>query len=101
MGISVVICTDLLGKELHRQVGVRIVVTPRSLHGVIVSTLVQNVRDVDSIHALGKIFPIFRSPMTHLTNVMCSIKYLYKYYYGNLLYSLMSWTRTCHPNLAH
>ena len=36
-GMSVVVCTDLLGKELHRQVSEGIVVTLGSLHGVMVA----------------------------------------------------------------
>ena len=39
---SVVICTDLSGKEPHRQVGVAKVVTSGSLDGVMVSPLAQN-----------------------------------------------------------
>ena len=42
-----------------------IVVTSGSLHGVMVSTLAQNARDVGSVPALGTIFPIFIKPMTH------------------------------------
>ena len=34
---SVVVCTDLWGKELHRQVGVGMVVTSGSLPGEIVA----------------------------------------------------------------
>ena len=34
--MSVVVCTGLWGKELHRQVGMGIVVTAGSLHGEIV-----------------------------------------------------------------
>ena len=59
---SVVGCTDLSSKELHRQIGVGIVVTSGSLHGVMVSTLAQNAKDVGSILALGTIIPIFVSP---------------------------------------
>ena len=36
-GTSVVVCTDLWGKELHRQVSVGIMVTSGNLHGVILS----------------------------------------------------------------
>ena len=52
---SIVVCTDLQGKESHRQVGVGIVVTS----SVMVSPLSQNARDLGSIPALGAIFPIF------------------------------------------
>ena len=38
-GTSVVVCTDLSGKEPQRQLGVCIVVTSGSLGGVMVSTL--------------------------------------------------------------
>ena len=54
--MSVVGCTDPSGKELHRQVGMGIVVTSGSLHGVMVSTLTQSARDVGSIPTLGTIF---------------------------------------------
>ena len=59
---SVVVCTDLSGKELHRQVGVARVVTSRSLGGVIVSTLAWNARGVHSIPALGAILSTFIPP---------------------------------------
>ena len=57
-------CTDLSGKELHRQVGVDIEVTSGSLSHVMVSRLAQNARDVGLISALGIIFPIFITPTT-------------------------------------
>ena len=57
-GMNVVGCTDLSGKELHRQVGLSSVVTAGSLDGVMVSTMTRNVRAVGSISALGAIFPI-------------------------------------------
>ena len=38
--VSVVVCTDLSGKEPHRQVGVGRVVTSGSLDGVVVSVVV-------------------------------------------------------------
>ena len=60
--VSVVVCTDLSGKEPHRQVGVSMVVTSGSLGGVMVSTLDQNAKDVCSIPALGAIFLIFFTP---------------------------------------
>ena len=37
MHVYVVICTDLSGKELHRQVGIGIVVTTESLCGAMVA----------------------------------------------------------------
>ena len=50
---SVVGCSELSDKELHRYTG-------RCGYG----TLVRNVRDVDLIPTLGTIFPIFVTPMT-------------------------------------
>ena len=58
----VIVCTDLLGREPHIQVGMAI---SRNLGGVMVSTLSLNQRDVGSIPALGTVFPIFTTPMTH------------------------------------
>ena len=55
MGGSVIGCTDLSGKELHRHVGVGIVMASERLSGVMVNTLAWNVRDMGSIHALGTI----------------------------------------------
>ena len=60
----VVVCTDLWGKELDRQVGVSRVVTsgkPMWCNG---STLAWNARDVGLSPALGTIFPIFVTPTT-------------------------------------
>ena len=62
--VSVVVCTDISGKEPHRQVGVGGVVTLGSLGGEMVSTLAQNAKNVSSILALGTIFPIFITTMT-------------------------------------
>ena len=56
---SVVVCTDLSGKDPHRQVAMDRVVKSGSLHGVMVNTLAWNVIDVGSIPILGAIFPIF------------------------------------------
>ena len=69
----VVICTDLSGKELHRQLGVGIVVTSESICGVVISTLAWNVRDVGSIPTLSMIFPIFITPTTvvAVTRILC------------------------------
>ena len=58
----VAVCTDLSGKEQHRQVDVGTVVTSESLGGVMVITLAQNAREVASISTLGAIFSHF-----HLT----------------------------------
>ena len=58
----VVVCTDLSGKQLHRQVGMGIVVTSGSLCDVMVCSLVWNARDVGSNPALRTIFPIFIIP---------------------------------------
>ena len=55
---TVVVCTDLCGKEPYKQVGVGSMVTLGSLGGEIVSTLIQNARDVGSIPALGTIFAL-------------------------------------------
>ena len=62
--LYVIDCTDLSGKELHRQVVVDIVATSGSLCGVMVITLALNSTDVGSIFALGTIFPIFIIPAT-------------------------------------
>ena len=45
--------------NLYKQVGVGIVVTSRNPHGVMVSPLAWNARDVGSIPVVGTIFPIF------------------------------------------
>ena len=57
--MSEVICIDLSGKELHRQVGMGRVVTSGSLDGGIVCTLTWNARDMCSIPALETILSIF------------------------------------------
>ena len=61
-GTGVVVgCTDLSGKEPHRQTD-RCgdwVLTSGSLGGVMLRTLVQNARDVGSIPAPGALFAIF------------------------------------------
>ena len=62
--MSVVYCTDLSGRKPHRQVGVGTVVTSGSRDGIMVSILAWNARDVGSIPALSKIFPIFITPTT-------------------------------------
>ena len=63
----VAVCTDLSGKEPHRQVGVGRVVTPGSLGSIIVCTLAKDAGNVGLIPALGAIFPIFITPTTLLT----------------------------------
>ena len=59
--MSVVICTDLSGREPHRQVGVVRVIATGSLSSVMVSMPAQYVKGVGSIPALGA---IFSSPAT-------------------------------------
>ena len=54
-----IVCTDFSGREQPRQVDVGSVATSGSSGGAMVSTLVQNARDVGSIPALGTIFSIF------------------------------------------
>ena len=58
------VCTELLGKERHRQVDR--VMTSGRLGDVAISTLAQNERDMGSILALTAIFPIFITSMTIL-----------------------------------
>ena len=61
---TVVVNTDLQGKELHRQVGVGIVMIsgkPKLCNG---STPAWNARDAGSVPTLGTIFPIFITPTT-------------------------------------
>ena len=50
------------------------VVTSGSLGGVIISTLVQNVRDTGLILVLGTIFPIFITPITLVAMTMMLYK---------------------------
>ena len=61
-GTSVVVCTDLSGKESHRQVGKGRMVTLANLGGLMVSTMAGNARDMGSIPALCARFPIFITP---------------------------------------
>ena len=51
--MSVVVCTDLWGKELHRQLGMKIVVTPGKPMWCNGSTPAWDARDVGSSPALG------------------------------------------------
>ena len=63
--MSVVICTDLSGKELRTQIDVDNMVTSGNLSHVMVSTLAQNARNNRSILTLCKIFTIFFSLRIH------------------------------------
>ena len=65
--MSVVVCTDLSGKEPHRQVGVGREVTSGSLGGVMFSTLATRC-GFDS-HS-GAIFPAFITPPTVVMSVL-------------------------------
>ena len=58
----VVVCTDLSGKEPHRQVGVGRLVTSCNLGGVMAQILAWYARDMDLIPTLVAIFPIFITP---------------------------------------
>ena len=65
-GTSVVVGTNLSGKEPHRHVALGRMVTSGSVGGVMVSTLAW-ARNVCSIHTLGTIFPIFITPTTMIS----------------------------------
>ena len=69
--MSVLVCTDLSGKEPHRQVGMGRVMTSGSLGGVMLSTLAQNARDIGSMSTLGTIFPIFIIISTTIHYIDC------------------------------
>ena len=69
-----VVCTDLSGKERHRQVGMDRVMTSRSPGGVMISTLVWDTGGVGSNPALGATFPISLTPMTVCTLPMNAIE---------------------------
>ena len=60
--MSAVVCTDLSGSHVEREIGAGKIVTPASLDGVMASILTRKVRDVGSIPAPGAIFPIFITP---------------------------------------
>ena len=62
--MSVAVCTDLSGKEPHRQVGMGSMITSGILGGIMVSTLTWNANEVGSVSALGTILPIFITPTT-------------------------------------
>ena len=73
--MSVVVCTDLCGKALHRQVGVGIVVTSGSLRCVMVAHWPGMPEIWVQIPALGIVFPIFVIPMTLSVNNYCFYYY--------------------------
>ena len=60
----VVVSTELSGKELHRQVGMGMVMTSGSLAGVMVNN---TARYVGSLSILGTTVPIFGTLMTLVT----------------------------------
>ena len=62
------VCNDLSSKEPHIKVGVDRVMISRSLGGELVSILSHNARYVGSVSALGAIFPMFPTPLSHSTN---------------------------------
>ena len=66
---TVVVCTDLSGKEPHTQVNVDKVVPWESLGGVMVSTLAWNAIRVDLILALGAVNPNL-IPVPHDTSTV-------------------------------
>ena len=61
-GTSVLVCTDLWGMELHREVGVGIVVTSGKPMWCNDCTLAQNAKDVGLSSTLGTVFPMFITP---------------------------------------
>ena len=63
--MSVVVCTDISGKEPYRQVAVTRVVTSGSLGDEMISTLTHNARDMGLIPALG-VHTKMNSPSLHL-----------------------------------
>ena len=71
METSVVVCTNLWGKELHRQMGMGDIREPMWCNG---TTLAQNARDVGSIPVLATIFSIFIT----LTTLIAMTMILYK-----------------------
>ena len=62
---SVVCCTDLSGKDPHRQACVGLVVTSGSLLDVMAKTLVRNARDVGLSPTLGMLFRMLIT-LTHV-----------------------------------
>ena len=69
-GMSVVVCTDPSGKELHRQIGVG---RSGSLGRVIVSTLAWNARDLGSIPFNAQYFPFLSAPTLLLTTQVAQV----------------------------
>ena len=68
-GMRVVVCTDLWGKELHRQVDAGIMVTsgkPTWCNGY---TLAWDARYVGSSPVLGTVFLIFITPTTYIVRI--------------------------------
>ena len=63
----VVVCTDVSGKEPHRQVFVKRVMISGSQGSVIVGTQARNERGVCSSPALGEMFTIYVTLMTYVT----------------------------------
>ena len=57
--MCVIVCTDLSGKDQHRQVGVDIVVISGNLDCLMVNTVTMHAINVGSIPTLGAIFLIF------------------------------------------
>ena len=74
--MSVLVCTDLSGKEPHMHVGVGSVVKSGNLDGVLVSTLAQNAGDACSGATLSATFPHF-----HHTNDNTTLTLLCWHYY--------------------
>ena len=64
--MSAVVCTDLSGKEPHKEVDIDRVIASGSLGGVIVSSVARTAKELGSIPTLGAIFPTFTLP--HDTN---------------------------------
>ena len=71
---GVVVCAELSGKKLHRQVGIGRVVTSGNLGGVMVITLTRNARDMGSIPTLSVLFRI----LTNLMMLVAMTKIMYK-----------------------
>ena len=66
MGMSSVGCTDVSGKQLHRQVDMYLGVTSGKPMWCNCSILAQYARDMGSIPALGTIFPIVNTPTPYM-----------------------------------
>ena len=67
---TAVVCTDLSGKEPHRQVGMGIVVISGSLHGVMFGTLAQNAEDMGLVPTLGTVFPTTPTTWVAMTMIL-------------------------------